>query len=247
MKRLRFKEVNDFVNKNIERFHESKIRSLEQLNLKSILRKKNPYLFKAKSITLASELVREILESFLYASEEKLFGDFLEDLAIFISSKTSDGRKSSATGIDFEFVRADVHYLVSIKSGPSWGNSSQQKKQEENFKTAVRVLKQSRHALNIQPVLGICYGKTKTSFPRGYQKVVGQNFWYLISGNKNTYTDIIEPLGYRAREHNDEFIRQKNKVLNIFTQEFMSEYCKDGQIDWRRLVEFNSGNLDLIK
>ena len=57
------------------------------LDLKTILRKKNPYLFKAKNINLASDLIREILDAFLYSSEEKLFGDFLEDLATFISKQ----------------------------------------------------------------------------------------------------------------------------------------------------------------
>lgn len=245
MKTLNMREVDKFVNENIDKFHTNKIKSLEMLNLKTILRKKNPYLFKAKNINLASDLIHEILDAFLYSSEEKLFGDFLEDLAIFISGKTCNGRKSAATGIDLEFMNKSVHYLVSIKSGPNWGNSSQQKKQESDFINAVKVLKQSKHALNAQPVLGICYGRVKTSFLRGYMKAVGQNFWYLVSGNENLYTDIIEPLGYKAKQHNDTFIKQKSRVMNLFTQEFMKSFCENGNIDWKKLVEFNSGNLDL--
>ena len=108
------------------------------------------------------------------------------------------------------------------------------------------VLKQSRHTLNVQPVLGICYGKTRTSYLRGYMKVVGQNFWYLISENEDLYTDIVEPLGYRAKEHNDAFEEMKGRIVNKFTNEFMAEFCdKDGTIDWQKLVVFNSGNLDL--
>jgi hypothetical protein len=68
---------------------------------------------------------------------------------------------------------------------------------------AVAKVKQSRFGTNVQAVLGICYGKTKTSYLRGYLKVVGQNFWYLISENEDLYTDIIEPIGYRAKQHND--------------------------------------------
>lgn len=245
MKTLNLKEVNNFVNENIDKFHTNKIKSLEMLNLKTILRKKNPYLFKAKNINLASDLIHEILDAFLYSSEEKLFGDFLEDLAIFISSKTCNGRKSAATGIDLEFTNKNAHYLVSIKSGPNWGNSSQQKKQESDFINVVKVLKQSKHTLNAQPVLGICYGRVKTSFLRGYMKAVGQNFWYLISENENLYTDIVEPLGYKAKQHNDTFVKQKSRVMNLFTQEFMKSFCENGNINWKKLVEFNSGNLDL--
>jgi len=247
MEKLNIGEVNGFVNKNISLFHQSKISTLKSINLKGLLKKKNPYLFKAKNITVASDLVKSILDAFLSSSEEKIFGDFLEELSVFISSKTCNGRKSAATGIDFEFVNKRIHYLVSVKSGPNWGNSSQQTKQERDFQNAVKVLKQSRRALNAQPVLGICYGKVKTSYVRGYLKVVGQNFWYLISENENLYTDIIEPLGYRAKQHNAKFKKEKSKIVNLFTKEFLEEFCDDGVINWKKLVEFNSGNLDLKK
>ncbi|MFQ5578272.1 MAG: PmeII family type II restriction endonuclease [Anaerolineae bacterium] len=81
---------------------------------------------------------------------------------------------------------------------------------------------------------------------RGYLKVVGQNFWYLISQNKDLYTDIIEPIGYRAKQHNDAFYHEKGKVVNRFTKEFIDNFCDGaGSIDWVRLVEWNSGNFDL--
>ena len=75
---------------------------------------------------------------------------------------------------------------------------------------------------------------------------MGQNFWYLISENENLYTDIIEPIGYRAKEHNRAFDDERARVENRFTKEFIDQYCKnDGAIDWVRLVEFNSKNYDL--
>ncbi len=246
MKQLDLNKASEFVNKNIIVFHSNKIKTLKNMNLKKLLKTKNPYLFRAKNISIASDLIINILDAYLYASEEKIFGDFLEDLAIFIAGETVNGRKSSATGIDLEFNENNAHYIVSIKSGTSWGNSSQQKKQEENFKLASKVLKQSNHILNVQAILGICYGKTKTSFVRGYRKVVGQNFWYLISKNKNLYTDIIEPLGYKAKEHNQIFNAEKAKVINQFTKQFLKDFCnKNGTINWTKLVEFNSGNLDI--
>lgn len=245
MEKLDLDEVKEFVNGNIVKFHKNKIQILEKLDLKTILKKKNPYLFKAKNITLASDLIQDILDAYLSSSEEKIFGNFLEDLAIFISGKTCNGRKSEATGIDLRFDHKNINYLVSVKSGPNWGNSSQQNKQEQDFKTAVRVLRQSDHTINVQAVLGICYGKTKTSFLRGYMKVVGQNFWYFISEDENLYTDIIEPLGHKAKQHNDKFLEEKDRLLNLFTQEFLKDFCDKGNISWERLVEFNSGNLDL--
>jgi hypothetical protein len=245
MNQIKINEVTKFVNENIESFHRRKIVLLGNLELKDILKKKNPYLFKAKNIAKAQDLIENILDAFLSSSEEKEFGDFLEDLAVFIAGKVFNGGKSSATGIDLEFNDSNAHYLVSIKSGPNWGNSSQQKKQEENFNKAVKVLKQSRHTGNIQTVLGICYGKVRTSYLRGYMKVVGQNFWYLISRDRDLYTDIIEPLGYNARQHNEIFLKQKDILINQFSRQFMDDFCENGAINWKKLVEFNSGNFDL--
>lgn len=203
------------------------------------------YLFRTKNITRASDLVDDLMSAFLSSSEEKLFGDFLEGLAIFVAGKAYNGRKSAATGVDLEFDKDGMRYVISVKSGASWGNSSQQKKLEEDLKTAVRVLKQSNHALNVQPVLGICYGKTKTSYVRNYMKVTGQNFWFLISGGKNVYVDIVEPLGYKAREHTEEFFNKREALINDFTHAMLDRFCVNGVIDWKKVVEFNSGNLKL--
>jgi hypothetical protein len=79
----------------------------------------------------------------------------------------------------------------------------------------------------------------------GYLKVVGQSFWHLISGNQNLSTEIVEPLGYRAKEHNDTFLEGRSEVANGFTGEFIADFCTPtGAIDWIRLVEFNSKNMN---
>ena len=237
--------VGAYASENIVDFHQRRLKSLEQLKLRKLL-KKNPYLFRAKNITTAGDLISGLLDAFLSSSEEKLFGDFLEDLAIFVASQTCNGHKSTAPGVDLEFENRGIYYIVSVKSGTSWGNSSQQSKLAEDLQKAVIRVKQSRHGANIQSVLGICYGKTRTSYLRGYLKVVGQNFWYLISENKDLYTDIIEPIGHRAKEHNDAFHRDKGRVTNRLTKGFIESFCDStGAIDWVRLVEFNSGNYDL--
>jgi len=245
MEKLNLSEVCEFVNENIVDFHRRRISSLESLNLNRLLQK-NPYLFKAKNITTANELITGLLDAFLSSSEEKLFGDFLEELAIFIASKNFNGHKSSAPGVDLEFFKENVHFIVSIKSGTNWGNSSQHKKLAEDLANAVKRIQQSHHTMNVRSVLGICYGKTRTSILHGYLKIVGQNFWYLISDNKELYKEIIEPVGYRAKEHNDTFYKEKSRVVNRFSKKFLDEYCSiNGDINWYKLIEFNSGNFDL--
>lgn len=247
MNLLNLDEVNEFVNENIVDFHQQRLKSIETLTLNKLL-KKNPYLLKAKYITSAIEFVDGFLDAFLSSSEEKSFGDFLEDLALFVAGQTTGGHKSTAPGADLEFTSRGIHNIVSIKSGPNWGNSSQQKKLEEDLRNAVTRMMQSQFGVNTQAVLGICYGKTRTKFLRGYLKVVGQNFWYLISENKNLYTDIIEPIGYQAKEHNRVFLKEKGRIRNRMHKEFMNRFYDDnGDIDWPELIHYTCGNYDLNK
>ena len=246
MNNIDFDDNKKFVEQNISEFHEKRIKAVSELTLNKLIQK-NPYLLKAKNINTASELISGAIEAFLSSSEEKMFGDFLERLALFVAEKTCGGIKSACQGVDLEFDDNNIRYIISIKSGTQWGNSSQQDKLEEDFKKAVvRVKQQQKKGVNIQPVLGICYGKTKTSYVRGYLKVVGQNFWTLISGNQELYKDIIEPIGHKAKEFNDDFLNKKSKIINLLTHEFLNDYClPDGSIDWKKLVEFSSGNYDL--
>lgn len=119
MKPLNLEEVRDYVNEHIVDFHQRRINSLETLTLEKLLNK-NPYLFRAKNITTAGELVIGLLEAFLSSSEEKLFGDFLEGLAVFVSGKTCDGHKSAAPGVDLEFINRGIHYSDTNPENITW-------------------------------------------------------------------------------------------------------------------------------
>lgn len=246
MKALDMQLVREYVNNNIDDFHQRKLNSLSRLSLPLLL-KKNPYLFKAKNITTAGELIGGLLDAFLSSSEEKLFGDFLEGLAVFVAEQTCDGRKSVAQGVDLEFVNHNTLYVVSIKSGPNWGNSSQHRRLAQDLRDAVTRVRQQRTPFGVQPVLGICYGRVRTVFSTdGYLKVVGQNFWYLISEDPDLFTDIIEPIGYRAKEHNEEFDEGRAALQNKLTGQFITAFCDPtGAIDWTKVVQANSMNLDL--
>ncbi len=243
MKIISLEEVREFVNHHIDQFHGSRINRVKKIKLKEVLQKKNPYLFRAKNILTAQRLIESLLQAYLSSSEEELFGEFLEELAIFIASKTLNGKKSPGTGIDLEFVKDGVVYLASIKSGVNWGNSSQYAALRDRFKRAVQVLKQSKSVRAVQPMLASCYGKRKTVDNGEYVRICGQEFWYFISGNKNLYIDIIEPLGHQAKQRNQHYEEELAVVINKFTAEFSADFCRDGRIDWDKLVRFNSGNL----
>lgn len=242
MNQLKLKDVTQYVEKNIGTFHKKRIERLDKLKLKTVLKKKNPYLFKAKHMLTASEIVQSIVDAFISSNEETIFGDWLEGLAIFINEKVYAGRKSGIPNIDLEFDKANVRYIINIKSGPNWGNSSQISKMKSDFLTAKRTLRTSNSKLMVVSINGCCYGIDNNPDKGDYFKYCGQEFWEFISGNKNLYIDIIEPLGHKSKERNDEFIKSYSKMLNQFTRDFIKDFCKpDGEIDWEKLVKLNSG------
>ncbi len=240
MKKLKISDVKAYVNTHIHEFHQNKLKALEKIKLITLLKKKNPYLFKAKNILVAHDLVKTILDAYLSSQEETIFGDFLEGLAIFINQKVYSGKKSSAHGIDLEFEKNGIKYIVTIKSGPNWGNSGQIREMIINFKTAKKILKTSRSKINVVAINGCCYGRNINPDKGDYLKLCGQEFWSFISGNDKLYIDIIEPLGYKAKENNDKFKKSYNRMINIFTLDFSQSYCIDGVINWEELVKLNS-------
>ena len=208
-----------------------------------MLKKKNPYLFRAKYLVTAGDIVKSLADAFISSAEETIFGDWLEGLAIFVSSKVYNGQKSSAKGIDLEFNKEGIRYIVSIKSGPNWGNSTQIAKMRDDFKTAQRTLRTSNSGLIIRAVNGCCYGKDNNPDKGDYFKYCGQDFWYFISGEETLYMDIIEPLATKAKEKNEEFQKEYVRMINKMIVEFATQYCDtNGNIKWNKIVELNSAS-----
>lgn len=237
------KDVELFVEQNIQHFHDKRLDGLDIVDFKKLLKRKNPYLFKVKNIDVAADVVKGILDAHISSSEETKFGDWLEGLAIFINRKVYGGQKSSSNGIDLDFERDGIRFLVSIKSGPNWGNSSQIRRMVQDFDSARKSLHTSGSRIQVECVNGCCYGNSHEHLmPGNYYKYCGQVFWEFISGSSSLYLDIIEPLGIKAKERNDEFKKKYGKLLNLLTKQFILEFCDaNGQIDWQRIIKLNSG------
>lgn len=248
MNKLNLNEVTQFVEKNIATFHKRRIEKLNTIKLKQVIKHKNPYLFKAKNVTTAQDIVKGILDAFLSSSEEGIFGNWLERLAIYINDTVYQGRKAGIEGIDLDFDKDGKRYLVSIKSGPNWGNASQVKKMISEFDTSRKRLATSGNKSSILCINGCFYGKSneKTEYKANgnYYKICGKRFWELISGDPDLYLSIIKPLGHEAEKRNNEFLLLYTQLINRLTREFLLDFCfTDGSIDWVKLVNFNSGEL----
>ena len=245
MKNLNLKEVSLYVERNIGTFHQKRIQSLDGLKLSNVLKRKNPYLFKAKHILTSEQIIKGLVDAHISSNEETIFGDWLEGLAIFINNRVYGGRKSGITGIDLEFDTNETRNIVAIKSGPNWGNSSQIAKMRTDFKTAKKTMRTGNSGLRIVAVNGCCYGRDNAPDKGDYFKYCGQLFWKFISGDRDLFTEIIEPLGHKSQEKNDEFVKTYSQMINNFTKEFSNIFCNDrGEIDWDGLVRFNSATVD---
>jgi hypothetical protein len=58
------------------------------------------------------------------------------------------------------------------------------------------------------------------------------------------FVKIIELLGFKLMERNDEFQISYSKIINKFTEEFSAIFVnKDGNTDWQKLIKFNSSKV----
>ena len=88
MKKFNPREIYEYVEKHISIFHQRRLDYVQnEVDLLKILKQKNPYLFRAKNVLTAQDLIKGFLDAFLQSQEETLFGDFIEGLAIFVCDK----------------------------------------------------------------------------------------------------------------------------------------------------------------
>lgn len=245
---LDYPMLHDYLAREVmEPFYQRRFDDLTKRNLDDILTRKNPYLFKAKNMEIAADLVKSALDAFLSSQEETIFGNLLEGFAIYISGLLYGGFKSSFKSIDLEFERKGVYYIVGIKSGPNWGNSDQISRMKDNFKAAKQTLRERGIFNSIVSVNGCIYGKDRNPFKqdrndseKNYYKYCGQEFWEFISGDANLYQEIIKPIDEEAKQKDENFKRAYTQKLNEMTTVFSNRFLTNNQIDWVKLIDFVS-------
>jgi len=246
MSKIKIDEIKQYIQENIwTNFHSKKLEKINGIKLDDIIKRKNPYLFKAKNSISVSDYIKSVLDATLSSGEETTFGNFMEQIALYVCEKAYNGRKSGIKGIDLEFESENIKYIASIKSGPNWGNSGQIRQMLANFKTAQKTLQTSGGSKQTAFVFieGCCYGSETNSNKGTHYKYCGQEFWSLISGGSETlYKDLIVPFGHEAKQHNEKIAIASAQKLNTLTAEFVTRFCSDaGAIDWENLIQYNSG------
>lgn len=233
-------ELRELIAKSLEDFYTRRMQRLGTLKLRQVLLRKNPYLYKALGTQSATEIVEEILQAYLSASDEGLFGDtFFEPIAKAVSG----GVVSPSEGVDIAIETKDRYKAISVKSGPNPFNSSQVKRQSDEFETLRRRLSKLRKQFD--PILGHSYGKKQTPATKTkvYRDISGQRFWEELTGDSQFYVRLIMLMEENIiRKHRQEYQAAYQKAVNRYVREFTSDFCEeDGTIDWEKLLRFNSG------
>ena len=227
----------------LETFYNSLIDKIDGLDIVKIMKRKNPYLYRAKAMENASEIVENVLNAFVSSSEETIFGNcFFEPLAI----AASGGNKALAEGVDIMVEHKDTNtiFAVAVKSGTSVFNADSKKRQEQNFIAASKLAQQAK--ARYEAYIGYAYGKKKDSGrgkPKFYQELAGKAFWTELTGDEEFYLKIIRFMGDLPEQYVAQFKDSYNRAANRLVREFSNQFCADdGSIDWEKLVEFNSGD-----
>ena len=235
-------EVEKAIAQSLEEFYDSLLAKIDTINITDIIRRKNPYLYRAKAMQSASEIVESVLSATVSSSEETIFGNcFFEPLAI----AASGGNKALAEGVDIlvEDKTNNIIYAIAVKSGTSVFNADSKKRQEQNFNAAYKLAQQA-HAI-YTPIIGYSYGKkrpTGKGRPTIYKELAGQDFWTELTGDPEFYIKIIGYMGNKPESYLEKYRESYNKASNRLVKQFTESFCdNDGSINWEKLVRFNSG------
>ena len=233
--------VTRYIAESLSNFYQKLIININSLNIKKILRRKNPYLFRAKAMKGAAQIIEAILSAYVSSSEETIFGnEFFEPIA----SAVSGGNKALAEGIDIMIEKDQTIYAIAVKSGPNAFNANSKKKQEQNFMAAGKLAQQARK--RFVPIVGYGYGIKRNNdkgVPKFYQELSGQSFWTELTGDSDFYIKLIRMMDKLPESYVEDFEEAYQKAANRLLNEFTNEFCfPDGGINWEKLVRYNSGN-----
>ena len=227
----------EVIKKALEEFYLRRITKLMGSDIFDIIKRKNPYLYRAFGTANAHDYIKALLADTQTSSDETLFGEFFETVAIAVSG----GRKSSANSIDLEIWSPDQKSvkLIAVKSGPHIFNAQSKQRQNVAFQEAMKRLTK----VAVTPIVGYSYGRKENrgGNQNNFSEVAGQAFWEEITGDSGFYIKLMDYIGQAASQHKEKFDEEWNKCINRLFKAFLDVFGnEDGSIDWESVVIYNS-------
>jgi len=194
---------------------------------------------RALGIDSPQRLIERLIEDHISSSDETIFAElFFRPIA----KSVSNSDPSEMTGIDFWLDRKTGYTAVKVVSGPNVLNSSQLRKQEDDFTLVCKQAAEAGHR-DVNAMLGHCYGKNQSELRQGksFYDRSGQAFWQELTGDDQFYQKLMSIMGDELTRHNDRFEKEKDLITKLFVSEFQYEFCdSEFSIDWERLTDFVS-------
>jgi hypothetical protein len=236
-------QLKQLIKKCLDEFYRKRLDSPETLDLKAVLKRKNPYLFRATGVNNAPDMIGQLLEAHVSSSDETIFGNvFFEP----ICQAVTEAPIAAARGADFARERDDVYEVIALKSGPNIFNASQATKQGQEFDEIQASLRATLRSMRKQfvPIMGCGYGRVNSepTSKRRFYKLAGQAFWEKVTGDEDFYLKISRLMNEEPARHRPIFREAWGRAVNRFVREFTIEFCDEaGNVQWEKLTAFNSG------
>ena len=205
---------------------------VSKLRMRDIVKRKNPYLYRASGVSTCEEFVNRAFTEDTSTIGENYFGSFFESVARIVSG----GIKPAGGGeIDLEVRRDNAAYLYTIKSGPGGYNSSTEAKARTDLGHAERRLRQDR--VTTHKKMAYAYGRRTTSFKDGIEKLASKDFWYELSADEQFYRKLLEI----CAELTPLFEADVNAPYQRLLNEAHELFCEGDSIRWDKVIRIVSG------
>ena len=210
-------------------------RTLAERPFRDIIKRKNPYLYRASGIRTVPELVDRALSDFVSSSAEGLFGTFLEHLAIALPGNVK------APGLRVDIVRqvGRVSRLYTLKSGPAGFNSSSFADHRRKLHEARRLVQQG--PIRAQLYIGFVYGRKKTTVRPDDEITIlsSPHLWSHLSGDDDFYRKLLLACGCLAPAyHIIDTAVARQRMLGEAERLLGTD---QGEVDWAVLLALVSG------
>ncbi|WP_241236251.1 PmeII family type II restriction endonuclease [Brevibacillus marinus] len=233
-------ELEKLVDQALHAFYTRRIEGLESLELKDILKRKNPYLYRAIGVETGDQLLTELLQAHVSSSDEGIFGEIFFEM---LAEKASGGHIRPARGVDVGIETDSCYKAIAVKSSPNIFNSQSRGQQQRDFDEMMRTWRNKKTGKEFIPIVGYGYGDKRQSErnKNTFKEISGQEFWEELTNDPEFYRRIIKMMEGKTAKYAKKYQQAFQDAVTRFRDK-LNEFCfSDGKINWDKLVHFNSG------